>query len=102
MKVLASRSDRGYGSEPDTFIVEISLYEIQKVANKAGYREWATDDTKKLLSPGMEYDIAAGYDFRGAIVKAANDMTKAHESFAAATTTMTNFTRLIETQEKSA
>ena len=95
MKILASRSDRAYSSEPDTFIVEISLAEIQKVANKAGYRDWTSDDTKKLLAPGRDYEIAAGYDFRGEIVSATRAMTEGFAKFAAAAETMTRFASLV-------
>lgn len=103
MKILASRTDRPYGGNtPDTFIVEISLAEIQKVANKAGYSDWKDDDTKKLLKAGAEYDIAAGYDFRGDIVAATRAMSEGHAKFAAATETMTRFVGLIQSQETQA
>lgn len=102
MKILGSRTSRAYGNEPDTFIVEISLLEIQKVANKAGYQRWTGECTKKLLAPGSEYDIAAGHDFRGEIVEAAKAMATGHEKFAAATETMTRFVGLIQQQEPTA
>jgi hypothetical protein len=99
MKIIASRTDRAYGSEPDTFIVEISLLEIQKVANKAGYQSWRDEDTKKLLAPGKEYDIAAGYDFRSEIVQATKAMASGFEMFTKAAGTMHRFVNLIQQQE---
>lgn len=103
MKVLgtAMRPRASYG-EDEVFIVEISLLEIQKIANKAGYRDWSSDDTKKLLRPGMEYPIDEGYDFRGEIVDAVKKMTEAHTRFAASATTMARFAGLIQQQEPQA
>ena len=102
MKILGSSVARSYGSTPDTFIVEISLEEIQKVANKAGYSAWKDEDTKKLLSPGMEYDIAAGFDYSQKILEATRAMTAAHEKFAAAAETMTRFVGFIQPKESNA
>jgi len=99
MKIIASRTDRKYGSSPDTFIVEISIDEIKKVANHANYQEWKEEDTKKLLAPGMEYDIAAGYDFRNEIVHATKAMAAGFENFAKAAETMRHFVNLIQKQE---
>lgn len=101
MKIIATRTDRQYGSTPDTFIVEISLAEIQKVAQKAGYKEWGDDDTRKLLAPGCEYDIAAGYDFRADILNATSAMSEGLKKFGAATNTMQRFVGLIQQQEQS-
>jgi hypothetical protein len=102
MKILGSRVSRQYGSTPDTFIVEISLTEIQKVASKAGYNAWSDDDTRKMLSPGMDYDIAAGFDFSQKIIEATRAMTDAHAKFAAAADTMTKFVGFIQPKEPTA
>lgn len=102
MKIIATRTDSQYGNLPDTFIVEISIAEIQKVANKAGYKQWFDEDTKKLLAPGCEYDIAAGYDFRADIVSATNAMADGLKKFGIATNTMQRFVGLIQQQEQSA
>lgn len=99
MKILASRSDRGYSSSPDTFIVEISLAEIQKVAGKAGYRDWSDDDTRKLLAPGNDYPIAEGHDFLRDIVAATDKMRSAYAEFAKAVPTMHRFVALIGQQQ---
>lgn len=76
-----------------TYIVEITLDEIKKVANKSAYREG--DGIEKLLEPGSDYPIAEGYDFRKEIVDALNRMTEAHKAFAAASVTMARFAALI-------
>lgn len=98
MKILASRADGPYSSTPDTFIVEISLDEIKKVANKAGYRDWSDENTKKLLAPGNDYPIAEGYDFRRDIVNATQKMGDAYSEFAKAAPTMHRFVALIGQQ----
>lgn len=95
MKVLGTaerQRTQGYGKE-QVFIVEITMDEIAKVANKSAYRDG--DSLSKMLQPGMDYPISEGYDFKQEIVVAVSHMTEAHKKFAAATTTMTRFVRTL-------
>ena len=87
---------QGYGRE-QVFIVEITMDEIAKVANKSAYRD--SDSLRKMLQPGMDYPISEGYDFKQEIGVAVSHMTEAHKKFAAATTTMTRFVRTMPATE---
>lgn len=102
MKVIATRTDRQYSDTPDVFIAEVSLREIQKLTNKTGYKDFERADVERLLKPGMEYDLGAGYDFRSDIVAAVKAMEEAHKKFAAATAVMHRFVALINEQESGA
>ena len=102
MKIIATRNDSGYGHEPDTFIVEISIHEIKKIADKSGYQQWPGDETKKLLAPGATYDISAGYDFRNDILTATSAMKAGHEKFMLASKTMAAFVSLTQPKEPQA
>lgn len=92
MKIVGTtKVGDGYSAE-DAYIAIITHTEVRKVADKAGYR----DDAIKPLQVGQDYAIAEGFNFRGDIVKAMNDMRTAYASFVKASETMTNFVRLLE------
>ncbi|CAA2366798.1 hypothetical protein [Xanthomonas phage Olaya] len=93
MKVLGVANRRVNYRDEEVFIVEITLDEIAKVANKSAYRDGK--ELAKLLQPGMDYPIAEGYNFRQEIVSACTAMTEAHKKFAVATTTMTGFVQTL-------
>lgn len=95
MKVLGTTTvGEGYATKP-AYIVVVTEYELQLVANKAGYRE----EIPKL-KPGDDYPLAEGYNFRADIRKAVDDMTTAYSSFQKASQTMTSFAALISERDK--
>jgi MinD superfamily P-loop ATPase len=73
------------------YIVEISHDEVVKVMNKSAYGDNKLDE----LKPNTEFEIAAGYDFRGEIVRAVTSMEMAHKNFANASAVMTKFAALL-------
>lgn len=93
MRILGV-NEGSYRSER-TYIVEISVDELKKVANKAGYREG--EEIEKLKA-GEEYPIAEGYDFRRDIINAAEQMERAYAAFVKAVPTMQKFVALINQQ----
>lgn len=82
-----------------TYIVEVSVDELKKVANKAGYRQ---GDELEKLKPGQDYPLAEGYDFRADIVRATEQMQAAYKAFSKAVPAMTRFAGLIAQQEPAA
>lgn len=96
MKILGV-NEGGYGREK-TYIVEISVAELRKVANKAGYRD---GNEIEKLEAGQEHPIAEGYDFLRDIVNAAARMESAYADFVKAVPTMQRFVGLIAQQRDS-
>lgn len=94
MKILGVNKSSNY-TTPTAYIVEISVEELAKVANKAGYRE---SGQFADLKPGTEYPIAEGYDFRRDIINAAEQMERAYAAFVKAVPTMQRFVALINQQ----
>lgn len=82
-----------------TYIVEVGVDELKKVANKAGYNQ---GEEIEKLQPGQEYPLGEGHDFRADIVGAAHKMQVAYEGFNKAVQTMTRFAGLIARQEAGA
>lgn len=93
MRILGV-NEGGYQHEK-TYIVEVSVSELRKVANKAGYRD---GDELEKLKPGQEYPLGEGYDFRADIVRATQQMQAAYEDFHKAVPTMTRFAGLVGQQ----
>jgi|SRR5690606_833263 len=95
MKILGVNKSSSY-TTPTAYIVEISVEELAKVANKAGYRE---SGQFADLKPGTEYPIAEGYDFLRDIIAATQKMESAYNEFVKAAPTMHRFVALISQQQ---
>lgn len=77
MKIIGTtKAGEGYGAQ-DAFIAIITVAELQKVADKASYND------KSFVAPkvGDDYDIAAGYNFRGELSGAIKAMSEAYTKF---------------------
>ncbi len=94
MKILGTNEGR-YASDR-TYIAEITVGELAKVANKAGFRD---DEELQKLKPGQEYPLGEGYDFRRDIVQAAARMEAAYTEFVKAVPTMQRFVGLVAQQK---
>lgn len=80
-----------------TYICEISVSELRKVMDKAGYRD---GDELGKLKAGTDFPIDEGYDFRAAILKSTEQMRAAYAEFAKAVPVMTSFASLLAEREE--
>lgn len=83
MKIIGSQGG-------DVFIATVTRTEIEKLHDKY-YAKPSLPDTKV----GDEYDLSAGYDFRGEIKQACKDMTEAVKRFQCAQKAMTRFAAMV-------
>ena len=74
----------------DVFIATVTRREIEKLHDKY-YTNPSIPETKV----GSEYDLSAGYDFRGEIKKACKEMSDAMKQFKCAQDAMTRFASMI-------
>jgi hypothetical protein len=95
MRILGVKPAR-YGSDAEAYIVDVSVEELRKVANKAGFRD---DETLAKLKVGDEYPLGEGHDFRRDIVNAAQRMETAYTDFVKAVPTMQRFVGLVAQQQ---
>lgn len=72
------------------FIALVTRSEIEKLHDKY----YAKDSIPKT-SVGSEYDLAAGYDFRGEIKQACREMSDAMKQFKRAQDAMTRFASML-------
>lgn len=83
MKIIGSQ---GGG----VFIATVTRSEIEKLHDKY-YANPSLPETKV----GIEYDLSAGYDFRGEIKQACKEMTDAMTRFKRAQEAMTRFASMV-------
>lgn len=89
MKIIGSQGD-------GVFIATVTRTEIEKLHDKY-YSKPELPNTKV----GDEYDLAAGYDFRGEIKQACKDMTEAMKRSQRAQDAMTRFASMIAEMPES-
>ncbi len=75
-----------------TYICEISVSELRKVMDKAGYRD---GDELEKLKAGTDFPIDEGFDFRSAILAASLQMKEGYDAFVKAVPVMTQFASLV-------
>lgn len=72
------------------FIATVSRGEIEKLHDK-----YYAKDAIAQTRVGSEYDLSAGYDFRGEIKKACTEMSDAMKQFKRAQDAMTRFASML-------
>ena len=85
MKVLAKKDE-------ETFLVEITATEVNKILNLA-YRDGY--GTNRTLKVGSEINLGMGHDFYHAIAQVCDKMQSTRDAFTKAQRTMDDFARLI-------
>ena len=72
------------------FIALVTRFEIEKLHDK-----YYTKDVIPQTKVGSEYDLSAGYDFRGEIKKSCAEMSDAMKQFKRSQDAMTRFAAMI-------
>lgn len=94
MKILGV-SEAAY-PKVKTYICEISVNELRKVMDKAGYRDGGELEN---LKAGTDFPIDEGFDFRAAILGASRQMKEGYDAFVKAVPVMTQFASLVADAE---